>query len=127
MTARVRCVRATERVPAAQQTPGMHREEAIATATLWSGVATTAPGATSGWHHHGGWDTVAHVLAGRVRLEWGPGGAEVVEAGPGDTLWIPGGVVHREGNPGEEVQRLFVVRTGAGPVLFAVEGPAPAA
>ncbi|MDX2193716.1 MAG: cupin domain-containing protein [Gemmatimonadales bacterium] len=122
----LRVVRATERVAAAAQTPGMFREEALATGTLWSGIARTSPGNVSGWHHHAAWDTVAFVLAGACRLEGGAGGATVLLAEPGDYLFIPGGVVHRESNPSDVEQVLVVVRVGEGPVLVPVDGP-PAA
>jgi len=38
-------------------TPGIVREQAIAVESLWAGLARTTPGMTSGWHHHGGYET----------------------------------------------------------------------
>src|SRR3989304_3708718 len=82
-----------------QPTPGMTREEAIATPGMWSGSARTAPGMVSGWHHHGAFETSIYVLSGAVRMEFGPGGSEILEAGPGGFLFVPGGAIHRQGHP----------------------------
>jgi hypothetical protein len=56
----------------------------------------------------------------------GPGGVHVVEAGPGDFLHVPKGVVHCDGSPGDEESRLVVVRAGRGPAVVNVDGPAMA-
>jgi uncharacterized RmlC-like cupin family protein len=48
---------------------------------------------------HPGHDTYVFQTEGRLRLEFGPGGSESVEGGPGDFVLIPKGVVHREGIP----------------------------
>jgi uncharacterized RmlC-like cupin family protein len=102
----------------------MVREEAIATSGLWAGYVRTGPGETSAWHHHGEHETSIYVVDGRMRMEWGPGGSDACEAGPGDFLYIPPGAVHREANPGTEENHLVVVRAGSGPVVVNVDGPA---
>jgi uncharacterized RmlC-like cupin family protein len=106
-------------------TSGMTREQAIAVEGLWAGLVRTAALMTSGWHHHGEYDTSIYVLSGSLRMESGPGGAQVVEAGPGDFLHVPRGAIHREGNPGSEESHLVVVRAGHGPAVINVGGPAP--
>jgi uncharacterized RmlC-like cupin family protein len=108
-----------------QSSPGIVREEAVATEGLWAGLALTPPGGNSGWHHHGDWESSIYVVAGRLRMESGPGGAEVIEAEPGDFLFVPPGAIHRESNLGDEEGRLVVVRAGSGPVVVNVDGPAP--
>ena len=60
---------------------------------------------------------------GRQRLEFGPGGTESVEGGPGDFVCIPRGVVHREGNPGTEPNEAIVFRVGEGKILVNLDGP----
>jgi uncharacterized RmlC-like cupin family protein len=122
---RVRVVRPGERRPG-PSTPGMVRQEAFATGSMWSGTARTEPGMVSGWHHHGEHETTIYVLSGALRMESGPGGAEVVEAAPGDFVHVPRGVVHREGNPSGEPADLVLVRAGQGPSTVNVDGPAPA-
>lgn len=109
---------------AGEPTPGMVREQAIAVAGLWAGVAHTEPGMTSGWHHHGAHETSIYIASGSLRMESGPGGASVVDAGPGDFVYVPPGVVHREGNPGSAPSLLVVVRAGTGPTTVNVAGPA---
>ena len=110
---RTHLVRASERRRETGQTPGMEREEAVRTTSMWAGIATTAGQTFSGWHHHGAYESVIHVLRGRVRLEFGPGGRETLEAAAGDTLYVAPGEVHREGNPGDDQSEIVVVRGGA--------------
>jgi uncharacterized RmlC-like cupin family protein len=104
-------------------TPGMVREQAVATAGMWSGLVRTEAGMKSGWHHHGDYETAIYVLSGRLRMESGPAGSEVVEAGPGDFVYVPRDKVHRESNPSEKESQLVVVRAGTGEPVFNVDGP----
>jgi uncharacterized RmlC-like cupin family protein len=116
-------IRAGELSPA-DPTPGMTRQVASHQAGMWSGTVDTEPGAVSGWHHHGEYETTLYVLRGRLRLESGPGGADVVEAGPGDFLRVPAGAVHRESNPSGEPARAVIVRCGTGDPTYNTDGPA---
>lgn len=122
---RTRLVRANERHHETTQTPGMEREEAVRTAHLWAGIAKTAGGVFSGWHHHGAYESVIHVLRGAIRLEFGPGGHEAIVARAGDTLYVAPGEIHREGNPDDEPSDVFVTRSGEGEIVVNVPGPAP--
>ena len=112
-----------ERNPQAVQTSGMRREEAFDSGKLWAGVAHTAPKALSGWHHHGDHESAIYVLSGRIRIECGPGGRTVLDAGPGDFLFIPAREIHREGNPLDETSEIVVVRAGQGEVVVNVDRP----
>jgi uncharacterized RmlC-like cupin family protein len=107
------------------RTPGMTREQAIAVEGLWAGLVRTGARTTTGWHHHGDYDTSIYVVRGSLRMESGPGGADVVDAGPGDFLHVPKGAIHREGNPGDQESHIVVVRAGRGPAVVNVDGPAP--
>lgn len=107
-------------------TPGMTREEAIATERMWGGLVRTKAGMVSGWHHHGDYETAIFVAAGAVRMEFGPGGGEVLEAGPGDFMHVGAGVVHRESNPTDVESQIVVIRSGSGEPVFNTEGPDPA-
>jgi uncharacterized RmlC-like cupin family protein len=122
----VRVVRAGERTPG-EPTPGLSREEALVGPGFWSGLVETEPGNVSGWHHHGEYDTLVYVIAGALRVEAGPDGADVSEAGPDDFMLIPKGVVHREANPGDDLFTAVVVRVGTGQPVFNVDGPQPSA
>ena len=119
-----RLVRPDSRVEA-DPTPGMIRERAIGADGIWSGLVRTAPGATSGWHHHGDHETSIYVARGTLRMESGPGGSEVADAVVGDFIHVPRGAVHRESNPGHEESHLVVTRAGQGPPTINVDGPAP--
>ena len=106
-------------------TPGMFREQAISVEGLWAGLVRTDPQMVSGWHHHGDYETSVYVVAGTLRMESGPGGSAIVEAGPGDFLHVPKGAIHREGNPGDTESRIVVVRAGRGPAVINLDAPAP--
>ncbi len=104
-------------------TPGMHRELAYDRDGAWVGVVHTESGATSGWHHHGDWDTYVYIASGAQRVEFGGGGHENLLAGPGDVIHVAKGVVHRESNPAPAETETFVVRVGSGPLVVNVDGP----
>jgi uncharacterized RmlC-like cupin family protein len=107
----------------ADPTPGVRRLRAIDAPGLWSGVAQTDPGATSGWHHHGEHETSLYVVSGALRLEFGPGGQEVAEAGPGQFVHVPAHTIHRESNPTGELAIVVIARAGNGAVTVNLDGP----
>ena len=119
-----RVVQAQQRVrQAALQTAGVLREQAFSTDDVWIGIVTTEPGAMSAWHHHGDHDTYAYVVSGLKRIEYGPGGTASLVARPDDFIHLPKGLMHREGNPSEEVSYSIAFRLGSGPETINVEGP----
>ena len=119
---RVSLIRPADRT-AGHPTPGMHREQAASTDRTWAGYVTTEAGMVSGWHHHGDYESHIYVLSGAMRMESGPGGGDVVEAGPGDFIFVPPHTVHRESNPASEDSTVVVVRAGTGEPVVNVEGP----
>jgi uncharacterized RmlC-like cupin family protein len=122
MTEEVRLVRAGERRPG-QSTPGMVREEAFATESMWAGLVRTEPGMVSGWHHHGDYQTAIYVLSGLFEMESGSNGSKRNQAKPGDFVYVPPAAVHRESNPGDDECVAVIVRAGSGEVVVNVEGP----
>jgi uncharacterized RmlC-like cupin family protein len=104
-------------------TPGMDRQQAFAGDDLWAGFVRTESGMVSAWHHHGDYESVIYVLTGTLELEFGPDGASVVEARPGDFVRVPRRAVHRERNPSAEPADIIVVRAGRGESTFNVAGP----
>jgi quercetin dioxygenase-like cupin family protein len=104
-------------------TPGMARRQVEITEDAVMMEVRTEPGVTSGWHHHGEHRTYGFIASGKVRVEFGAGGREVLEGGPGDVFMVPPHTVHREGNPGDEEQVLQAIRIGSGPTVFNVDGP----
>ncbi len=62
-------------------------------------------------HTHEREDEISHVTAGRLGVQIGD---EVLEAGPGDTVFKPRGVAHAFWNPGDEPVRFLELITPAG-------------
>jgi uncharacterized RmlC-like cupin family protein len=106
-----------------QPTPGMTREQAVQTEGMWAGFVRTDAGMISGWHHHGAFESAIYVLTGSVRMEFGPGGEESFDSGPGDIVYVGKDVVHRESNPSDEDATIVVVRAGEGEPVINVDGP----
>ena len=106
---------------------GSRGEEAFADAGAWVGFLDLAPGAASGWHHHGRWDSYAVVQRGVLRWEFGPDGADSIEVAAGDTGRMPALVVHRDVSVGDEPLALVLFRAGGdgGPLTIDVDGPDP--
>jgi uncharacterized RmlC-like cupin family protein len=107
-------------------TPGIRRRSAFVDEGHWFGHVEAEPATMSGWHHHGDMVTLAYVLTGRIRFEFGPGGARRVEAAAGDYVLVPARTIHREGNTTDTPGELVLVRIGEGEPVFAVGGPARA-
>lgn len=122
MSEGVRRIRPNERTEG-PATAGMIREEAVATDGTWAGFVRTAPGMTSGWHHHGRFESVIYVDTGALLMEFGPGGREALEAGPGDFVYVAPGAVHRERNPTDAESHIIVVRSGSGEAVINVDAP----
>jgi uncharacterized RmlC-like cupin family protein len=101
----------------------MARQEAIATDGLWAGFVRTEAGTASAWHHHGAYESSIYMIEGTLRFEYGPGGTESVEAGPGDFIYVPKYCVHREVS--HDDTRAIVVRGGHGAPVFNADGPEP--
>jgi uncharacterized RmlC-like cupin family protein len=102
---------------ATAQTSGMIRSAAISgeltgAASLWMGRTELPPGVNSGDHHHGESETGIYVVAGRpVFVFRDPAsGADVrLEAQPGDYIWVPPWVPHREENPSADETAVIVL------------------
>ena len=109
----------------APATPGMERRELFDRDGRWAGWIRTDAGVAGGWHHHGDHDSYIYVLRGALRIDYGPGGRERVEATAGDFIFNPAGIVHRETTSPEGDVEAFVVRVGDGPQLVNVEAPDP--
>ena len=122
----VRVIRADElRLPEIT-TPGMDRREAFAEDDAWAGIVRTEAGVMTGWHVHGGHDTYIYVVSGTGHVEYGPGGSLSADAGPGDFMLIPRGVIHREGTvAGSTGVTAVLVRVGDGELVTNVDAPDP--
>ncbi|HEX6468990.1 MAG TPA: cupin domain-containing protein [Streptosporangiaceae bacterium] len=97
------------------QTPGMRRFAAISGRTagshgLWMGRTHVAPGGNSGDHHHGESETAIYVVAGHPVFVFADGGDEVrLETSPGDYVFVPPYVPHREENPSPDEEAVVVI------------------
>ena len=115
------------------QTPGMRRLEAISGATvgarhLWMGQTHVPAETVSANHHHGASETAIYVVSGHpcfVFLD--VDGEEPVETriqtGPGDYVFVPPWVPHREENPDAEAEAVVVIaRTTQEAVVVNLDG-----
>jgi uncharacterized RmlC-like cupin family protein len=97
------------------QTPGMTRYEAISGRTvgsehLWMGRTHVAPSTSSGDHHHGDAETAIYVVSGRPVFVFAEGEREVrIETQPGDFVFVPPWVPHREENPDGDDEAVVVI------------------
>ena len=102
----LRLIRADELSGATAQTSGMIRSAAISgdltgAQSLWMGRTELPPGVTSGDHHHGDSETGIYVVSGSPAFVFrDPASGELVrlETRPGDYVWVPPQVPHREEN-----------------------------
>jgi uncharacterized RmlC-like cupin family protein len=101
------------------QTGGMRRVEAISGRTvgssaLWMGQTHVAPATASGNHHHGTSETGIYVVSGHPEFVFlDETGEEPVEkrlrTGPGDYVYVPPWVPHREENPDPDEEAVVVI------------------
>jgi uncharacterized RmlC-like cupin family protein len=112
---RLEHIRAGELSSDTAQTAGMRRFAAISGTTagsrrLWMGRTHVAPGANSGDHHHGESETAIYVVSGHPVFVFADGRDEVrVETAPGDYVFVPPYVPHREENPSADEEAVVVI------------------
>ena len=99
------------------QTTGMTRREAISGKTvgsdkLWMGQTHVAAGVRSADHHHGESETAIYVVSGTPSFVFADGDKEVrLDARPGDYIFVPPYVPHREENPGTGEAVVVIARS----------------
>jgi uncharacterized RmlC-like cupin family protein len=97
------------------QSSGMRRREAISgrrvgAQHIWMGQTHVAPAARSADHHHGDSETAIHVVAGHPVFVFVQDGVETrIETAPGDYVWVPPFVAHREENPDPDHEAVVVI------------------
>ena len=97
------------------QTPGMIRKPGIDGNTagaekIWLGHVECIPNTMGPPHNHGEAETAAYVLKGHIRVYYGEGFKEYIEAGPGDFIFVPAHFDHIEGNPYDEPAEAVLSR-----------------
>jgi uncharacterized RmlC-like cupin family protein len=102
--------------PDTAQTPGMRRSEAISgigcgSQALWMGETRLAAGIRSANHHHGHSETGIYVVSGGpvFVVSDGAGGELRLETEPGDYVFVPPFVPHREENPSADDEAVVVI------------------
>jgi uncharacterized RmlC-like cupin family protein len=113
----LRLIRSAELSGATAQTSGMIRSAAISgdlvgARSLWMGRTVLPPLVSSGNHHHGESETGIFVVSGQPALIFrDPRSGELVrlETQPGDYVWVPPQVPHREENPSATVEAVVVI------------------
>ena len=99
------------------QTSGMNRREAISgkstgSEKLWMGQTHVTAGTKSGNHHHGEAETAIYVVSGTPAFVFADGDQEIrLETNPGDYIFVPPYVPHREENPGADEAVVVIARS----------------
>jgi uncharacterized RmlC-like cupin family protein len=115
------------------QTAGMRRLEAISGKTvgarnLWMGQTHVPAATVSANHHHGDSETAIYVVSGHPCFVFldvdGEEPVETrIETGPGDYVFVPPWVPHREENPDADVEAVVVIaRTTQEAVVVNLQG-----
>jgi uncharacterized RmlC-like cupin family protein len=113
----LRHIRAADLTGDTKQTTGMTRLEAVSGKTVgatkvWMGQTHVAPATNSGDHHHGEAETAIYIVSGNPVFVFAEGEEEIrLETGPGDYIFVPPYVPHREENPGAEEAVVVIARS----------------
>ena len=100
---------------ATTQTSGMRRREAISGNTvgsseIWMGETVVPPATGSGNHHHGKSETAIYVVQGHPEFVFLDGEQETrLKTSPGDYVYVPPWVPHREENPDPNDDAVVVI------------------
>jgi uncharacterized RmlC-like cupin family protein len=113
----LRLIKSDQLSGATAQTSGMIRSAAISgdltgARALWMGRTELPAGVTSGDHHHGASETGIYVVSGMPVFSFrDPASGEIarLEARPGDYIWVPPWVPHREENPSPDEAAVIVI------------------
>jgi uncharacterized RmlC-like cupin family protein len=108
-------VKASELSSATAQTEGMQRFAAISGALvgsekIWMGETHVSPQTLSDNHHHGESETAIFVRSGNPEFVFHDGVQEVrLATAPGDYVFVPPYVPHREENPDRDNPAVVVI------------------
>ena len=111
----LRHVPADEVDPETAQSEGMQRFAAISnsrvgSAKLWMGQTHVRPGLHSANHHHGDSETAIFVVSGTPEFVFLDGADERrIKTRPGDYVYVPPWVAHREENNDPDVEAVVVI------------------
>lgn len=97
------------------QSSGMRRLEAISgvatgSEKIWMGESHIGPATRSDNHHHGESETGIYVLSGNPVFIFLEDNEETrIETKPGDYVFVPPFVAHREENPSESEEAIVIL------------------
>jgi uncharacterized RmlC-like cupin family protein len=104
--------------PETGQTPGMQRFEALSarhggTCRIWMGESHVGPEMNSGDHHHGEAETGIYVVSGHPEFVFldAERSETRIRTSPGDYVFVPPYVPHREENPHPEPAVVVLARS----------------
>ncbi|MBL7622780.1 cupin domain-containing protein [Frankia sp. AgB1.8] len=82
----------------------------VGTERLWMGQTHVAPATRSANHHHGVSETGIYVVSGHPAFVFLREEEEIrLETSPGDYIYVPPWVPHREENPDPEAEAVVVI------------------
>ncbi|HEX2641513.1 MAG TPA: cupin domain-containing protein [Thermoanaerobaculia bacterium] len=84
-------------------------EKNVSARKLSMNVATIPPGGVAAAHIHVDFEVMLYILQGKVRHEYGPGLAQVVENEAGDFIYIEPGIPHEVFNASDTEPVVAVV------------------
>ncbi|BBY40801.1 mannose-6-phosphate isomerase [Mycobacterium mantenii] len=133
---RVRHIKASEISSDTAQSEGLRRFAALSGRSvgaekLWMGETHAAPQSASDNHHHGESETAIYVRSGNPEFVFHDGTDEVrIAAAPGDYVFIPPYLPHREENPNPHTTAEVVIARSTQeaivinlPALYPLAGP----
>jgi len=112
---RVHHIKASDLSSATAQTAGMRRLAAITGGSvgserIWMGETWVSPQTVSDNHHHGESETAIFVRSGNPEFVFHDGVQEVrIVTAPGDYIFVPTYVPHREENPDNDNPAVSVI------------------
>lgn len=109
-----RIIRPLELVSHAIESAGVARlpaitHELVGSDHLWMGMTILEPGGAISPHHHGDRESGVYMVAGRMRLRWGPRLESTAELSVGDVVFLPPYLPHEEINASPDESAVWVV------------------
>lgn len=130
--ARVHHIKASELDPGTAQSDGMRRFAALSgrsvgSEKLWMGETHVAPDTVSADHHHGESETAIYVRSGNPEFVFHDGAQEIrIATRPGDYVFIPPYLPHREENPDPTTPaEVVIARSTQEPIVINLPGLYP--
>lgn len=133
---RVRHIKASEISSDTAQSEGLRRFAALSGGSvgaekLWMGETHAAPKSASDNHHHGDSETAIYVRSGNPEFVFHDGTQEIrIATEPGDYVFIPPYLPHREENPDPDTTAEVVIARSTQeaivinlPALYPLDGP----